>query len=978
MSAASDTKDKVICRPSAALAVDALSKANSCAVLVGTAAFSQQLALPDPLANPAIQAALRDGAPEDGNAQPTDGSSAASETYSALSSSCGLLARAPRPKLAELLDRMLAAGVLTRVYTESVYSSLFVHGLHGPGGQTVPDGDSLTRLEAKIVAFNGCIDKFLCGNCSAASPLTQAVLFKAMCGQQVTCAVCGDRAVLTNQLDANGHGLVPDVFRAKENTLRAMEAAQTDFDEGIDLLLVLGSLESSAQTLSVITATLTQAADKVMVIDSDIDAFVLEITSLLKAQESTNTASASNPHDSAGADAPEPLLSAATQATLVEAASDADDTDEGSHIKNGTAPINANKSSAKAPRGAKGRTRERTNLNHLLNFTLPARMPSPLPTVRPRRRAGAADSWAASERQTQINKSMFINANFRFALKPSFWQAFMPIASRADMQLRWEWIERMIMPVLGEAAACPICLSPPTAARVTKCGHVFCYPCVLRYLSYDSADSACAQKCPICWAPVAYADLLPVHFRAVQYRTTAASHDSGPEPSRNSNAATKLAAGSHVTMRLMKRLRRTTVCLPRSGSAQIYSDELIGRYRAASKEDGSSKMEAVFDAFSFPWTFTEGALAFAKSMLADHAYSKAEYERELAELLDESNSQDSDPAAQMFVESAAASITESIRSVSSPASQDKKLEELTIKKQAASADAESASADQDDFLYFYQADDGQHIYMHPLYMRVLAHEHSDFAALPDVLHVTLRHSVESTITDDVRQRFRFLEHLSLRCDVVFVEPELKGLVSRKTIDKFRAQLSHRDKQHASRAKQAALDEARSDYMAAAMQAQSSGIRYRVEWTREGHNRYEQGWDASSNFNRVKPDESSFPALAATKPSGANAESQEPEPSQHKALWPRQPLPSSHTSNPDDDSFSAYLWQEFERAANIRQEEHDAAAHDEHDFEDPEDFYVETKQSGSSTPSRKTADGYSKKSKKGLKLVLTGGSARRRR
>ncbi len=34
-----------------------------------------------------------------------------------------------------------------------------------------------------------------------------------------------------------------------------------------------------------------------------------------------------------------------------------------------------------------------------------------------------------------------------------------------------------------EGSTCPICLSPPTAPRMTKCGHVYCYACMLHYLT---------------------------------------------------------------------------------------------------------------------------------------------------------------------------------------------------------------------------------------------------------------------------------------------------------------------------------------------------------------------------------------------------------------------------------------------------------------------------------------------------------------
>ncbi|KAJ2252208.1 hypothetical protein EV176_007572, partial [Coemansia sp. RSA 451] len=71
-------------------------------------------------------------------------------------------------------------------------------------------------------------------------------------------------------------------------------------------------------------------------------------------------------------------------------------------------------------RRTKNRNREKTNLSHLLNFSLPERAPPPL--SRPKRRTMEG---AVSERQAEINRSLFINANFRFVLKPTFWHTFM-------------------------------------------------------------------------------------------------------------------------------------------------------------------------------------------------------------------------------------------------------------------------------------------------------------------------------------------------------------------------------------------------------------------------------------------------------------------------------------------------------------------------------------------------------------------------
>ncbi|KAJ1813654.1 hypothetical protein LPJ56_005099 [Coemansia sp. RSA 2599] len=568
------------------------------------------------------------------------------------------------------------------------------------------------------------------------------------------------------------------------------------------------------------------------------------------------------------------------------------------------------------------------------------------------------------------------------------------------MQLRWEWIERVIMPVASEVVTCPICLSPPVAARIPKCGHVFCYPCILRYLSYAEKGDYGTRKCPVCWGAIAHEDLLPVHLWTVQYRAAPDSSAGTQAPLQDSG---KLSTGAHITMRLMKRLRGTTICLPRSSDAHIYTPEILEAQRLASKEGAAAKREGVFDSRSFPWTFTEGALAFAKFMLAGHDYCKDEYERELSELACELVEETGDSMAQMFIEYATKSIEDALGAANSAFASDSRLEKRARNKQAnmvpmsqsASDDTDTASTGvsacrdeqyKNDFLYFYQADDGQHIYMHPLYMRVLAHEYDDYVALPDSLQIKLRHVVESTIDDEVRHRFRFLDHLSLRCDVVFVEPELKGLVSRRSIDKFKQQISQRDKQHAARARHAAMDEARSAMMAAAAsssQAGSSSAGYSSHLYASSDAAIGHG-----SAGARPPDASSFPALASESasetpdidpatPALASASSAVDSGSQ-RSVWPREPLPQqsagSHAALVDE-----YVWEEFERAVASRIDDHEASFYDDRDdIDDPDDFSIEAK--GSHTPTGQSGHRELKSSrkKKGLKLVLTGSSARRRK
>ncbi|KAJ1966036.1 hypothetical protein GGI12_000354 [Dipsacomyces acuminosporus] len=843
-----------------------------------------------------------------------------------------------------------------------------------------------------------------------------------------------------------------------------MGSADIDSRSDIDLLLVIGPTSTASSNWTAILSKLSLTAAKVFVVAepdslSNGIAYTQQAAAVQcdpetfgsrwsEAATAADQVVPGDPHDNRGdatdgstsLDAEYPALSCGDVASLsvadlilVESSSTLESSDEISRSQSSMSTTNS--SAKKHSKGSKGRSREKVNLNHLLNFTLPVRMPSPLPVMRPRRRV--VDS-VASARQAQINKRTFINANFRFALKPKFWSNFMPIATRPDMQLKWEWIERVIMPVAGEIVSCPICLSPPVAARVTKCGHVFCFPCVLRFLAMESEKEPDTKKCPICWEPITGDELLPANFWTARYQNDLADRAAGAAARRSgSNDSSKdesssLRSDMHITMRLMKRLRGSTICLPRATMSQLFADGLSAHTKAkddgdgdgdgASGGDGKPNAKLTFESYQFPWTFTEDALPFAKFMLADHEYCRKEYERELLELDCEREDAASDAESQVFVESAIMQVEFAIKSIQSaqgalqqiedrartrqthrqapeeahrqPEAKDPHAQSQGVRLQGSaakhSADPAAGDAHADDFYHIYQADDGQHIYMHPLHMRVLSHEYGGYASLPDQLEIKLRHLVESTITDEVRHRFRFIDHLSLRCDVVFVEPELKGLVSSKSLQHFQSQLSHREKQHAARAKYAALDEARSEAMAAAAaaaaaaeSASNGGIRYRNEWTRNGQDRYGEFLPTAA-YSGVKPDESNFPALegSSTPQSGTGSALAEDghgpgtparsEQSQ-KSLWPRQPLPQSAAGEMYDS-----VWSEFERsaAAGRYDDEHEV---DYCDDDDEYYYHIHAKQGLDAKPSQvKIQSSRPKKEKGRVKLALTGTSARRRR
>jgi hypothetical protein len=80
--------------------------------------------------------------------------------------------------------------------------------------------------------------------------------------------------------------------------------------------------------------------------------------------------------------------------------------------------------------------------------------------------------------------------------------------SNSDVLVPWECVECVHMFVSTEAS-CPICLDAPVSARITLCGHVFCFACILHYIAV-CADSV--SVCPLCEHYISRSELRSVNL----------------------------------------------------------------------------------------------------------------------------------------------------------------------------------------------------------------------------------------------------------------------------------------------------------------------------------------------------------------------------------------------------------------------------------------------------------------------------------
>jgi hypothetical protein len=235
-----------------------------------------------------------------------------------------------------------------------------------------------------------------------------------------------------------------------------------------------------------------------------------------------------------------------------------------------------------------------TSITHLMNFTLP---PRPYfqqhPNHPSHRHQHRNPTWGLGSGYHAVDKARYVHANYRFIVKPD--RSYHAQAVDADVYLEWDSILQILASAETQATSCPICLSTPVAPRMAKCGHIFCLPCLIRYMhSTDDASitmekRARWKKCPICEDSIYISETRPVRWFLGQ-------------------GASMLQEGGDVLLKLLARDPGSTLALPR---------------------DVGERHEPVDD---IPWYHTVEIMDYARFMKGGEDYMMSQYNTEIEEL----------------------------------------------------------------------------------------------------------------------------------------------------------------------------------------------------------------------------------------------------------------------------------------------------------------------------------------------------------
>ncbi|KAI5852270.1 hypothetical protein BZA05DRAFT_397378 [Tricharina praecox] len=426
-----------------------------------------------------------------------------------------------------------------------------------------------------------------------------------------------------------------------------------------------------------------------------------------------------------------------------------------------------------------------------------------------------APAWGLGSGYHAVDKARYVNANYRFIVNPHGDYRAQCIDS--DVHLPWDHILQILASALTQCPNCPICLSTPVAPRMAKCGHIFCLPCLDRYMASADGNKPVVnkpryKKCVICTDSVYMTDIRPVRF------FTGRQTDPPKE-------------GDDVVLRLVMRMPGSTLALPRDGA------------------DPPSALDEI------PWYFAEDVMDYARIMKGSEDYMMKQFNREIVEL-QEMQLEDE----VMFGEDGiwARKAIETIRmhmealigignpppSIVPQREKEKQKEKRPpivfsentddvplmyhVMHEARSGHSSSshtpkpgppdaddsisavelslslieyeeprqrtagAGASSDSPYLFYQA--LLHHYLSPLDIRILKVTFGSFANFPSTVLPRVENvSTGHTVDDDLRKRARYLAHLPYGCEVTFLECDWTDIVPLETLEKFKSDIERRRK-----------------------------------------------------------------------------------------------------------------------------------------------------------------------------------------
>ncbi|GAV59512.1 zf-C3HC4 domain-containing protein [Cephalotus follicularis] len=447
-----------------------------------------------------------------------------------------------------------------------------------------------------------------------------------------------------------------------------------------------------------------------------------------------------------------------------------------------------------------GRRAHMINGNHLLNFHYNPIVRSP-PRLPPPRR---------SQKIKPYNRDLFLQANYKFVVLDTGEYTY--DSMDPDKMLRWEDIicVRYSTPF---PVQCPICLEYPLCPQITSCGHIFCFPCILRYLlmGEENDKGECFKRCPLCFVMVSPKDLYTIYIEKVEQFGV------------GDTIEFLLLTRQKDSFSLSQKSNQENVIMP-GGNGDIYDP--FSKFIFASDVDLSVR-QAISDLHS--WLVRADAGLVDDLEKLPYVCAAMEQLEQRKKYWNEHQASDQSKSC-LFTDcmtgshghpsNADASRSEVLgRGIINPEGGEKNnlsessdvgdlVEGQDIRLSSSYDESrnlrmhsnESRDLTDKESYNFYQAVDGQHFILHPLNLKCLLHHYGSYDMLPHRISGKILELETMTQSEAMRRRYRYLSHFSLTTSFQLCEIDLSETLPPDALLPFIDEIKKREKQRKQLAK----------------------------------------------------------------------------------------------------------------------------------------------------------------------------------
>ncbi|KAF8400066.1 hypothetical protein HHK36_015941 [Tetracentron sinense] len=481
------------------------------------------------------------------------------------------------------------------------------------------------------------------------------------------------------------------------------------------------------------------------------------------------------------------------------------------------------------------RKNQMMNGNHLLNFHYDP-ITRPQPRIPPTRR---------QQKIKPYNKDLFLQANYKFVVFDSGNYALESMDP--DKMLQWEDVicVRYSTPF---PVQCPICLECPLCPQITSCGHIFCFPCILRYLLIGDEDHKgdCWKKCPLCFMMISLKDLYTIYIRTVkqqcvsdrvQFTLLTRQKDSLTPYHKNQqgmdailcsseelcDSFSKFTLTSDVELSVREAKSELDGWLARAESGMVDDLEKLPYICAAREQlEERKKYWSEYRAYSSSPPLRNHVTQYSNTKACKYVNSKTK--SHVLSSTANANMADSEArgAARATPSVGLDSSTPRIVDGEAYSAQNANVPELfEVQERVLSSSYDESKSlprhsngpkdvKENESYTFYQAIDGQHLILHPLNMKCLLHYYGSYDFLPQRLAGRILQLETVTQSEAIRRRYRYLSHFSLTTVFQLCEIDLSELVPPDALSPFIDEIKKRENQRKRLAKKEHEEKVKAD------------------------------------------------------------------------------------------------------------------------------------------------------------------------